>query len=90
MIRQLYVGNLPKSMTEEKLSELFSTAGTVESCMIIGDMTGKSRGFGFVTMSTEEASRRAVQLLHGKRMGRQKLEVREDQPELDREVSDET
>jgi len=66
MIRKLYVGNLPFSVSENTLKDLFSRAGMVESVKIVTDAyDGRSKGFGFVEMSTEEEANMAVQTLNG-------------------------
>ena len=63
---ELYVGNLPWSMDDARLSALFATHGNVERAKIVNDRdTGKSRGFGFVTMTDEAAGQKAVQALNG-------------------------
>jgi RNA recognition motif-containing protein len=66
MESKLYVGNLPYTATPESLSELFSQAGTVESADIIKERdTGRSKGFGFVSMSSAEEAQKAIQLFNG-------------------------
>lgn len=58
MTTTLYVGNLPWGISEEELAQTFSTHGEVKSCRIITDReTGRSRGFGFVEVSDEEAQK---------------------------------
>jgi RNA recognition motif-containing protein len=67
MNKRLYVGGIPYSSTEESIKEAFGEAGEVESVRIILDrMTGRSRGFGFVEMATEEAAQKAIELFDGK------------------------
>jgi len=67
MNKRLYVGGIPYSSTEESIKEAFGEAGEVESVRIILDrMTGRSRGFGFVEMTTEEAAQKAIELFDGK------------------------
>ncbi len=67
MGKKLYVGGLPYATTQDALSELFSQAGSVESAMIITDkMTGRSKGFGFVEMATEEEAEKAIDMFNGK------------------------
>lgn len=66
MTRKLYVGNLPFSVTEDSLKNLFTQFGTVESVKIVKDaFDGRSKGFGFVEMSTEEESALAAENLNG-------------------------
>lgn len=64
---ELFVGNLPYSVTEQSLSEHFAGFGQVESVKIITDaQTGRSRGFGFVKMGSLEEAQKAIQALDGK------------------------
>ncbi|MEM1433673.1 MAG: RNA-binding protein [Pseudomonadota bacterium] len=82
---KLYVGNLPWSVTEQELSDLFAPMGDVSSAKVITDReTGRSRGFGFVELS-DEAGRRAIDELNGKDMGGRSLKVNEaqDKPRRD-------
>ena len=63
---KLYVGGLPYSVTDDKLQEIFSPHGTVESARVITDrMTGRSRGFGFVEMSSQSEAEEATKNLNG-------------------------
>ena len=65
MATNIYVGNLPWTATQDDLVQLFSQYGTVEKTQIISDReTGRSRGFGFVEMSTEEEAQKAIDALH--------------------------
>ena len=67
MENKLFVGNMPYNANEEALKELFSQAGTVESVSIIIDRnSGRSKGFGFVEMSTEEEAKKAIEMLNEK------------------------
>ncbi|OGJ46949.1 RNA-binding protein [Candidatus Peregrinibacteria bacterium RIFOXYA12_FULL_33_12] len=67
MAKRLFVGGLPYSTTEEALSTAFSQAGQVESVKIITDkFTGRSKGFGFVEMATEEDAQKAIEMFNGK------------------------
>ncbi len=76
MSKKLYVGGVPFSSTEESLQSAFSQAGTVESAKIIMDkMTGRSKGFGFVEMSTEEEAQKAIELFNGKDFEGRRLTV---------------
>ena len=61
MQNRLYVGNLPWSATDDSLREFFAGAGTVSSATVISDRdSGRSKGFGFVEMSTEEEAQKAI------------------------------
>lgn len=76
---KLYVGNLPFTATEDDLRDLFASHGTVEKISLINDReTGRPRGFGFVEMSSADASR-AMQALNGKDFGGRALKVNEAQ-----------
>jgi RNA recognition motif-containing protein len=72
MNKKLYVGGLPYSVTDDQLQQLFASHGTVESAKVIVDKyTDRSRGFGFVEMSTEAEAEKAIQALNGSQhMGR--------------------
>lgn len=81
MAKKLYVGGLSYDTTEDSLKELFSQAGTVESAIIITDkMSGRSKGFGFVEMSTEEESQKAIETLNGKEFEGRTITVNEARP----------
>ena len=74
----LYVGGLPYSVSDGQLSELFSAHGTVESARVITDrMTGRSRGFGFVEMSSQEEAEAAIEALNGTQLEGRSLTVNE-------------
>jgi RNA recognition motif-containing protein len=76
---KLYVGNLPFSATEDSVRALFTTHGTVEKISLINDReTGRPRGFGFIEMSSEDASR-AQQELNGKDFDGRALKISEAQ-----------
>ena len=78
MGKKLYVGNLPWSTNSGSLESLFSQHGTVRSAEVISDReTGRSRGFGFVEMETEEGSQAAIAALHGFEMEGRALTVNE-------------
>jgi cold-inducible RNA-binding protein len=84
MATKLYVGNLSFDTTENDLHDLFSEAGTVREAVLIQDkITGKSRGFAFVTMSTEEEAQNATQRLNGKALHGRNLTVNEARPRED-------
>ena len=82
MNKKLYVGGLPYSVTEDKLQEIFSAHGTVESARVITDrFTGRSRGFGFVEMSSEEEAQTAIDSLNGTDLEGRSLTVNEARPQ---------
>ena len=79
---KIYVGGLPYSATEQVLSDLFAAHGTVQSARIITDkFTGKSRGFGFVEMATEDQAKAAITALNATQMGGRTLTVNEARPQ---------
>ena len=81
MATSLFVGNLPYSYDDVKLGELFASAGTVVSAKIISDKySGRSRGFGFVEMSSEDETKKAIELLNGKDVDGRPLVVNESRP----------
>ena len=81
MAKKLFVGGLSYETTEATLKETFAQAGTVESATIIIDkMSGRSKGFGFVEMSTEEEAAKAIELFNGKDMEGRSLTVAEARP----------
>jgi cold-inducible RNA-binding protein len=81
MATKLYVGSLPYSTTDERLKEVFSQAGNVTSATVIIDkMSGRSKGFGFVEMSTEEEAQKAVEMLNGKDLDGRNIVVNEARP----------
>ncbi|MDD3607687.1 MAG: RNA-binding protein [Candidatus Moranbacteria bacterium] len=85
MSKKLYVGGIPYSTTEEGLKTFFAEAGTVESAIIITDkMTGRSKGFGFVEMTTDEEAQKAVEMFDGKEMEGRKITVNEARPREER------
>ncbi len=85
MNNKLYVGGLPYSVTEAQLEEVFSAHGTVESARVITDrMSGRSRGFGFVEMSTPEEAEEAMQKLNGTELEGRTLTVNEAKPQQPR------
>lgn len=81
MAKKLYVGGLPYATTQETLKDAFSKAGNVESATVITDkMTGRSKGFGFVEMSTEEEAQKAIEMWNGKELEGRTLTVNEARP----------
>ena len=82
---KLYVGNLPYSTSEDELRELFAQAGEVVSVAVIRDRdSGRSKGFGFVEMGTEQEAQAAITALNGKEVGGRTLTVNEARPREDR------
>jgi RNA recognition motif-containing protein len=78
MGRNIYVGNLPHSATEQTLNETFSQYGTVESAKIIADRdTDRSKDFGFVEMSSDSEARKAIQGLNGSTLEDRQINVKE-------------
>ena len=85
MTKKLYVGNLSFQTTNQDLQDLFSQAGTVESAQIIEDRdTGRSKGFAFVEMSTNEEVASAIDQFNGKDVGGRMLKVNEAKPRENR------
>jgi cold-inducible RNA-binding protein len=81
MATKLYVGNLPFNTTENELQELFSQAGAVQEVMLMQDkFTGKSRGFAFVTMGSEQEAQNAISQINGKTLEGRALTVNEARP----------
>ena len=77
-MKKLYVGGLPYSTTENDLSDAFSKAGKVASATIISDkMSGRSKGFGFVEMASDEEAKAAIKMFNGSEMEGRKLTVDE-------------
>ncbi len=76
MQNKLFVGNLSWETTDESLSELFSTVGEVtEAKVIVDKFKGRSKGFGFVTMATEELATQAIDQLNGKELDGRAINV---------------
>lgn len=86
MNNKLYVGNLAFSVTNESLSSAFSAFGTVDSAKIITDRdTGRSKGFGFVEMSSAEEGAKAIAQLNGTSIDGRAINVSEAKPMAPRE-----
>lgn len=85
MSTKLYVGNIPFKVTEGDLQDLFAQYGSVAAVDLIMDkMTGRPRGFAFVTMATPEDATKAIEALHGKSFEGRELTVNEARPREDR------
>jgi RNA recognition motif-containing protein len=84
MSTKLYVGNLPYSATGDQLSEMFAKAGAVTSAVVITDrMSGRSKGFGFVEMTSDSEAKKAVELFNETDMEGRKIVVNEARPRRD-------
>lgn len=85
MNKKLYVGNLPFSVTESALRELFAQAGEVSTVSIITDRdTGRVKGFAFVEMASDEAAQKAISQLNGKTLDERTITVAEARPQAPR------
>jgi hypothetical protein len=85
MGKRLYVGSLPFETTEAQLQELFAACGKVESAKVITDkISGRSKGFGFVEMGTDEEAKAAIQKMNGTSLGSRQIVVNEARPMEDR------
>lgn len=86
MGKKLYVGNLPYTIDDAGLESQFSAIGTVESARVITDRdTGRSKGFGFVEMASDDEANEAIEKLNGTPMGGRNLTVSEARPQAPRE-----
>src|ERR1051326_8832351 len=82
MSSKIYVGGLPYATTDAQLQDLFAAHGTVESARVITDkFTGRSRGFGFVEMASNEEAQRAIQALNGTDLDCRNLTANEARPQ---------
>ncbi|MFH1461298.1 MAG: RNA-binding protein [Patescibacteria group bacterium] len=85
MAKKLYVGGLSYDTTEDTLKDLFAQAGSVESVAVITDkMSGRSKGFGFVEMSSDEEAQKAIEMFNGKEIDGRTVTVNEARPMEDR------
>jgi RNA recognition motif-containing protein len=85
MSTKLYVGNLTFQTTSQDLEQLFGQAGTVQSASVVEDRdTGRSRGFAFVEMSSEQEATSAIEQFNGKEVGGRALKVNEAKPRENR------
>lgn len=84
MAKKLFVGGIPFSSTNDDLAQHFAAAGTVASAQIISDkFSGRSKGFGFVEMSSDEEADKAIQMFNGSDFGGRKLVVNEARPKTE-------
>jgi len=89
MAKKLYVGNMSYSTTDESLKEAFEKAGVVESAVVISDkFSGRSKGFGFVEMTTEEEAAAAIEMFDGQELDGRQLKVNEARPMEERPQRD--
>ena len=85
MGKKLYVGNLGYGVTDSDLSKMFEAHGTVESAQVIMDReTGRSKGFGFVEMKTDQEAQAAIAGVNGQQSGGRSLTVNEARPREER------
>ncbi len=83
--KKLYVGNLSYDTTDETLREAFSKAGTVEEASVLKDqVSGRSRGFAFVTMADDAGADNAIQMYNDQELDGRRLKVNEARPKTDR------
>jgi cold-inducible RNA-binding protein len=86
MAKRLYVGNLPYTISEPQLRDLFSQAGSVESATVIVDRdTKQGKGFAFVEMTSEEEAQKAIEMFNGHQMDGRAIVVNEARPQEDRD-----
>jgi RNA recognition motif-containing protein len=89
MPKKLFVGGLPYATTDEELKTLFAQAGNVVSAQIVMDrMSGRSKGFGFVEMESDDEANKAIEMLNGTDFGGRSLAVNEARPKTDRPRGD--
>lgn len=81
---KIYVGNLPFSVDEKAMQELFENYGPQEVALITDKYSGRSKGFGFVTIENEEAAKKAISEMNEKEIEGRKLTVNEARPKEDR------
>ena len=88
-MKKLYVGNLDYSVTGEQLGEFFAQAGAVVEATVISDRySGRSKGFGFVEMQSEEDAKKAIEMFNGKDLQGRDMVVNEARPREPRESKD--
>jgi cold-inducible RNA-binding protein len=84
-VKKIYVGNFSFQITEQELSAMFAPYGAVESASVVTDRdTGRSRGFGFVSMTNDDEAEKAMAALNGKDSGGRALTVNEARPQAQR------
>lgn len=88
MATKLYCGNLAYGVTGDQLGQMFAQAGKVVSAVVISDKySGRSKGFGFVEMSTDEEAKKAIELFNGKDYEGRPMRVNEARPMQPREFT---
>lgn len=86
MGKKLYVGNLSYNATDETLKQLFSEFGTIESAQVIMDKySGRSKGFGFVEMGSDDEAKKAVEAMNEKEVDGRSIKVNEARPKTSRD-----
>ena len=86
MAAKLFVGSLPFATTSDQLREIFAKAGQVVEANVVTDkMTGRSRGFGFVEMASDEDAKKAISQLNGSEVDGRKIFVSEARPQAPRD-----
>ncbi|OGE81179.1 MAG: RNA-binding protein [Candidatus Doudnabacteria bacterium RIFCSPLOWO2_02_FULL_48_8] len=84
MAKKLFVGGIPFASTSDDLKQHFSAAGNVASAQVISDkFSGRSKGFGFVEMSSDDEADKAIEMFNGSDMGGRKLVVNEARPKTE-------
>jgi cold-inducible RNA-binding protein len=82
MSKKLYIGNLPYSVTETALREMFTPVGVVDSVSIITDReTGQPKGFAFIEMTDDDAAKQAISQINGKTLDNRSITVAEARPQ---------
>lgn len=85
MGKKLYVGNLPYSVDQQQLQEAFEPFGTVDSAIVISDReTGRSKGFGFVEMGSDDEAQKAIESMNGSSLSNRQITVNEARPRAPR------
>jgi RNA recognition motif-containing protein len=89
LAKSLFVGNIPYQLSEPELEEMFSKAGAVESVTVMRDrMTGRPRGFAFVSMADDDGAQKAIQQFDGTELGGRAIAVNEARPRPERGPGD--